>query len=238
MTLVHGFAQTGRCLGPLAEALADQGAVTAVDAPGHGASLRHAAADLWAGADLLLEGPHPRVVVGYSMGGRLALHAALARPERVAALVLIGATAGVEDPQERHRRRARDEELALRLERTGLDAFLGEWLAMPMFSGLPEWARFDEERRANSVEGLAASLRNAGTGSMTPLWDRLGAITCSTLLVTGEADHAYTAIAARLAERLGGPTRRVVVAGAGHAAHLEAPEAVIGEVTDLLRRPG
>jgi 2-succinyl-6-hydroxy-2,4-cyclohexadiene-1-carboxylate synthase len=236
VTLVHGFAQTGRCLGPLASALADRYAVTAVDAPGHGGSVRHAHADLWAGASLLAGGTTSRVLVGYSMGGRLALHAALAHPERVEALVLIGATAGLEDPDDRRRRRANDEALAQRLERVGLDTFLDEWVSMPMFSGLPHWARFDRERRANTAEGLAASLRRAGTGSMTPLWDRLGAITCPVLLLSGGRDLAYTALASRLETCLGGPTRRVEIAGAGHAVHLEAPGPVTDEVVAVIER--
>lgn len=236
VTLVHGFAQTGRCLGPLATSLANRYAVTAVDAPGHGGSLRHANADLWAGAALLFDRPDPQVLVGYSMGGRLALHATLAHPDRVGALVLISATAGVEDPDERRRRRAGDEGLARRLEQVGLDTFLSEWVAMPMFSGLPHWARFDQERRTNTVEGLAASLRRAGTGSMTPLWDRLAEITCPVLLLTGREDSAYTAVAARLQSRFGGPTRRVEVAGAGHAVHLEAPGKVIDEVVGAVDR--
>lgn len=236
VTIVHGFAQTGRCLGPLADSLAERHDVTAVDAPGHGGSLRHAAAGLWAGASLLVDGDEPRVVVGYSMGGRLALHAALAHPDRVEALVLIGATAGLDDPDERRRRRGLDEALALRLEQDGLDAFLADWLAMPMFSGLPDWARFDEERRGNTVAGLAASLRNAGTGSMTPLWDRLADITCPVLLLSGAGDPTYTSLASRLERGLGGPTRRVEVTGAGHAAHLEAPAQVTDEVLGLIDR--
>ncbi len=234
ITLVHGFAQTGRCLGPLADALADRYAVTAVDAPGHGGSLRHADADLWDGATLLSGHTEPQVLIGYSMGGRLALHAALTHPEQIEALVLIGATAGLEDPDERRRRREDDERRARRLERVGLEEFLSEWMALPLFSGLPRWARFDEERRTNTVEGLAASLRRAGTGSMTPLWDRLEEITCPVLLVTGADDHPYTALAARLEGRFGGPTRRVEVPGAGHAVHLEAPGRVIDEVVAML----
>lgn len=232
--LVHGFAQTSRCLGPLADRLAERHEVAAVDAPGHGGSVEHAAADLWEGSELLIRGHRPSVLVGYSMGARFAFHAALRPDAGLDALVLISATAGIEDEVERERRRATDEERAQRLEHVGLRAFLDEWLAMPMFSQLPTWARFDEERRANTVEGLAASLRQAGTGSMTPLWDRLGEITCPVLLITGEQDATYTALAERIGAALGGPCRRVVVPGAGHATHLEAPDVVTDAVLALL----
>lgn len=234
VTFVHGFAQTGRCLGPLADELARHHEVVSVDAPGHGGSRRHADADLWRGADLLVGDSGPQVLVGYSMGGRLALHAALSHPDQVLALVLIASTAGIDDRHERRRRRERDHQLAQQLEVSGLEAFLRDWLAMPMFAGLPHWARFDEERRRNTVDGLAASLRHAGTGSMTPLWDRLAEITCPVLVITGADDPVYTEVGARLERGVGGPGQRVVVPRAGHAVHLEAPEAVTRELLALL----
>ena len=106
---------------------------------------------------------------------------------------------------------------------------------MPMFAGLPDWARFDEERRRNTVKGLAASLRQAGTGSMTPLWDRLGELRCPVLCVTGERDERYGRLADRLVAGVAGPARHVVVDDAGHAAHLERPEPVADAVLAFLR---
>ena len=235
VSLVHGFAQTAACFGPFGAAVEAQHPVRRVDQPGHGGSLRHLHADLDEGADLLVRTVGRSVLVGYSMGARLALTAAVRHPEHVPALVLIGGTAGLEDPDERAARRAEDEARAQRLESIGLEAFLEEWLAMPMFAGLPRWARFDEERRRNTVEGLAASLRRAGTGSMTPRWDRLGELRCPVLCLTGSRDERYGQLADRLVAEVGGPAGHVVVDGAGHAAHLEQPEATAGAVLAFLR---
>ena len=235
VTLVHGFAQTGGCFGPFGAALEEEHRVLRVDQAGHGGSALHRDADLGQGADLLVSTVGPAVHVGYSMGARLCLHAALGHPEQVDGLVLIGGTAGIEDPEERASRRAEDERRAERLESLGLEAFLDEWLAMPMFAGLPEWARFDEERRRNTVEGLAASLRRAGTGTMSPLWSRLGELRCPLLCITGAADERYGRLAERMVAAAGGPSRHVVIADAGHAAHLEAPEETSSAVLDFLR---
>ena len=235
VALVHGFAQTGGCFGPFGAAIEADHRVLRVDQAGHGGSLRHLHAGLDEGAELLVHTVGDAVLVGYSMGARLALHAALAHPTRVLALVLVGGTAGIEDPDERAVRRAEDEDRARRLESIGLDAFLEEWLAMPMFAGLPEWARFDEERRRNTVEGLAASLRRAGTGTMAPLWERLEGLACPVLCVTGERDERYGLLAERLVAAAGGPARHVVIEGAGHAAHLERPEATADTVLRFLR---
>ena len=235
VALIHGFAQTGACFGPFGAAIEAEHPVLRVDQPGHGGSLRHLQAALPQGAELLMETVGRAVLVGYSMGARLALHAALSHPHQVPGLVLIGGTAGIEDANERAARREEDESRAQRLEAVGLPSFLEEWLAMPMFAGLPTWARFDEERRRNTVEGLAASLRRAGTGSMTPLWDRLGELQCPVLCVTGAQDERYGRFAERLVAEVPGPARHVVVEGAGHSAHLEQPEAAADAVLGFLR---
>lgn len=229
MVLAHGFAQTGRCWGPFGAALVESHRVLSIDQPGHGDSGRHADADLRRSAELLAAttghaGPDPVVLVGYSMGARIALQATLAHPDRIAALVLIGGTAGIADPAERAARRASDAALAGRIERIGVDAFLAEWLALPMFAGLARWARFDAERRHNTAAGLAASLRRVGTGSMEPLWDRLADGSCPLLCLTGSLDERYGALAERIVAGWGGTARHQVVHAAGHAAHLERPD--------------
>ncbi len=203
VTLVHGFAQNRDCLGPLAQSLSARCRLVRPDAPGHGASLQHGEAAMERGAQLLIATGGRSTLVGYSMGGRLCLTAALGEPDDVDALVLIGATPGISDPVQRADRHDADLALADRLERIGLQAFIEEWLALPMFAGLPEWARFDAERRTNTAAGLAASLRHAGTGSMTPLWDRLGELSMPVLWITGADDERYGQIAARAVRAIG-----------------------------------
>ena len=154
----------------LAADLADDHEVVAVDAPGHGGSA-DVRADLVAGAALLGATGGRATYVGYSMGGRLCLHLAVARPDLVERLVLVSATAGIDDPIERAERRAADEALAASIERDGVDAFLARWVAQPLFAGLADPGL--DDRRRNTVAGLASSLRLAGTGTQEPLWDRL-----------------------------------------------------------------
>ena len=172
LILAHGFTQNARCWGPFAEHLAVDHDLTLVDAPGHGRS-GHDEADLWTAARLLTEVGGPGVYVGYSMGGRTALHAALAHPEVVRGLVLIGATPGLPGEDERAQRRRADDELASRLLDIGLPAFLDRWLSQPLFAGLDAEAAALPARLTNRPDGLAASLRRCGTGNQEPLWDRL-----------------------------------------------------------------
>ena len=179
----------------------------------------------------------PRAVsVGYSMGGRLALHAALAAPPRHEALVLVGASAGVEDAGERAARRAQDEALATWIEAHPIEDVVARWQALPVFATQPPSLVASQRsgRLAHDVARLAAALRSAGQGALEPLWGRLGALDVPVLAVAGELDPVYVDHAHHLAAAL--PRARAeIIPGAGHAPHLEAPEAfaaLLGEFLD------
>jgi 2-succinyl-6-hydroxy-2,4-cyclohexadiene-1-carboxylate synthase len=177
------------------------------------------------------------------MGARLALHVAVARPADVRGLVLVGGTPGIEDDAARAERRAHDDSQAAELRAGGVDAFLRRWLALPMFAGLPAWARFDDERRRNTAEGLASSLELAGTGAQASLWPHVPdlAARVPVLAVTGAEDAKFTAIAEHMAAlgAAGAAERPIAhpelsrgivaraIPGAGHAAHLERPAAFL-----------
>ena len=237
LVLVHGFTQTGRSWGRVAGDLAADHEVVRVDAPGHGRSAA-VRATLPEGGALVAEAGGPGTYVGYSMGGRLCLHAAVARPDAVAGLVLLGATGGIDEPPERQARRDADEVLALRLEADGLDAFLEGWLQLPLFAGLPADAAGLDDRRENTVEGLASSLRLAGTGTQEPLWDRLASLAMPVLVLAGERDTKFAALAERLTASIGVNATRALVPGAGHAAHLERPDAFLAIVRPWLASHG
>lgn len=234
LVLAHGFTQNGRCWGAFADHLARHHELVLVDAPGHGRS-GHDDADLWTAGRLLGQAGGRGIYVGYSMGGRTALHTALTDPGLVEGLVLIGATPGLVSAAERADRRRADGELADRLLTIGLPAFLDRWLAQPLFAGLDERAAAREARLANRPEGLAASLRHCGTGNQEPLWDRLGEVTVPVLLVVGDRDHKFTDIAERSAAALTGTEAEVVALPGTHAVHLERPEECARAVLERIR---
>jgi 2-succinyl-6-hydroxy-2,4-cyclohexadiene-1-carboxylate synthase len=224
IVLLHGFTQTSASWQPVADRLGERHDVRAPDLPGHGTATDERAG-LWETAAVLAETHGPATYVGYSMGGRVALHVAVAHPEVVERLVLVSATAGIDDDEGRAARRKADEELADRIEAIGVDAFLDEWLAQPLFSGLSGDASGLAERRANTAAGLAASLRASGTGMMDPpLWDRLAAIEVPVLVVAGELDAKFRRLGAELVRSIGGNAELVVVAAAGHPVPFEQPD--------------
>ena len=168
-------------------------------------------------------------LVGYSMGGRLALHVALAMPERISRLVLVSTSAGISDPHERAVRQATDDALAESIEQDSIDSFIERWAATPLFAKDPDWVRevvAADERRCDTAT-LAACLRRLGQGAMEPTWERLGELTMPTAILAGERDGVYVAAAERLAASIPG-SRTVLVRGVGHRVALEAPLAVAG----------
>ena len=228
IVLVHGFSQNRNCWGPLATDLVRDHEVVRVDAPGHGRSSDFHAG-LRTGARLIADQGGRATYLGYSMGARFVLHLAVANPELVERLVLIGGTGGIDDPSARAERKRNDDAMAARLERDGVDRFLEAWLAQPLFAGLSEEMQFREARRENTVDGLAESLRQAGTGSQDPLWSRLSTLDMPVLVVAGADDLKFAAEGARLQECIGRNATLELIADAGHATHLEQPD-VFGAV--------
>lgn len=237
VALLHGFTQTARSWAPLADVLAGEFEVVAVDLPGHGrsADMHRSLADA---VESLVATVGPAIWVGYSLGGRHALEVALRRPDAVAGLVLLGATAGLEDPAERAARRAADEALAVSIVTDGVPAFIARWLATPLFAGLPAERAGVEDRLTNPASGLAASLRLAGTGTQDPSWDRLGGLPMPVLVLAGAGDDKFRALGERMARQIGENARFASVPGAGHSAHLEAPDAFLAELLPFLREVG
>jgi 2-succinyl-6-hydroxy-2,4-cyclohexadiene-1-carboxylate synthase len=234
VVLLHGFAGTGRAWDAVVERLDPEPyrrplTALAPDLRGHGAAraARPITFDAVV-ADVLAAAPPRFALCGYSMGGRIALRVALAAPERIERLVLVATTAGIDDEAERAARRQADERLAQLTESDTIEAFADHWTAQPIFAGTPpEAARiWREDLLRNDPDALAAALRGLGTGSMMPLWDRLGELTMPTTVVAGEQDARYLAIARdRLAPALP-RAELVIVPGAGHGLPREAPRAI------------
>jgi 2-succinyl-6-hydroxy-2,4-cyclohexadiene-1-carboxylate synthase len=225
LVLVPGFTQTAASWDPMRAHLpADLDAV-AVDVP--------TGLDFVDTAAAIGEGGGTAVYAGYSMGGRLCLRLALDRPDVVRGLVLLSASPGIADDAERTARRAADEKLAGEIERDGVEAFLERWVSQPLFATLPrDAAGLDARRAGNSVATLTHALRALGAGAQDPLWERLGNLEPPFLPVAGVLDEKYVDIAFEMAARVGPDMHPVLIGGAGHAVHLENPEAV----ASLLRR--
>ena len=235
VTLLHGFTQSGRSWREVIAKMPEGWKWIVPDLRGHGET------QIWKGSSCSMDACTEDMVklwdalevekshlVGYSMGGRLALHIAAHRPERVLSVLTIGAHAGLDEDARKGRRQG-DEALASRIERDGLEAFVEYWGSLPLFAGLerrgPNYvAEVRAERMRNHVAGLACSLRGMGAGSMQPMWDGLASVTFPSTFVAGQLDHGYVASARRLAATV--PNGRVeIVPRAGHAVHQERPEA-------------
>ncbi|MFI4991822.1 MAG: alpha/beta fold hydrolase [Solirubrobacterales bacterium] len=229
LVLLHGFSGT-RHAWDLMVARLDRERYTplALDLPGHGEA---AALDGPITFDscveaVLQQGPERFALCGYSMGGRIALHVALAAPERVSRLILVSSTAGIEDAIERAERRVADDELADELERTPFERFIEHWRTQPLFAEDPpevvELAR--EDQRRNDPRGLAAALRGIGTGQMQPLWNRLGELAMPVIVVVGDRDARFQVLGRRIAALA--PDATLAVAHGGHRLPLENPAAL------------
>jgi 2-succinyl-6-hydroxy-2,4-cyclohexadiene-1-carboxylate synthase len=205
----------------------------ALDLPGHGDQVDAARPITFDScvASVLERSPERFVLAGYSMGGRIALHVALAAPERVSRLVLVSATAGIEDDAERAERSERDRQLADEIEEGTIERFVDRWRAQPMFAEDPAevdaLARADQLR--NRPDGIAASLRGVGTGEMQPLWGRLDELTMPVAILVGGRDTKFHAPGRRMADLL--PQAAVNVVSGGHVLPLENPTAVADAIS-------
>ncbi len=233
---LHGFLGSADDWAGILPAFEPSFRCAAVDLPGHGGSAA-TTSDLpytfletaTALIELIDEIDVPSFsLVGYSMGGRLALYVAAIYAMRVDRIVLESASPGLRTEQERAERRQHDEQRARELEDGELAAFVRQWYEQPLFTSL---AKYPEKREAliarrtrNSARGLAASLRGMGTGVQPPLWVEWAANTIPALLVTGEQDPKFVALGREMAQGCTA-SRLAVVPGAGHCVHYENPSA-------------
>jgi len=242
--LLHGFTGASTSWGNgVVDGLASVGlAPVLVDLPGHGrqaAEVDSSGFTLRAALDLVSQaGDWPADLLGYSMGGRVALHFAAERPGSVRRLVIESASPGLATEAERSARRHADEGTASRIETEGVAAFIDTWERLPLFASqgsLPYDVRLRHRshRLRNTSTGLAGALRGLGTGVLPSLWDRLPDIACPTLVLVGEHDAKFTDIGERMASKLPRATL-VIVPDAGHTVHLERPEAWLAAVGSFL----
>jgi 2-succinyl-6-hydroxy-2,4-cyclohexadiene-1-carboxylate synthase len=233
VVLLHGFSGTRHAWDGVIAALdSERYRPLALDLPGHGDAVDAARPITFDGCVeyVFARSPERFVLCGYSMGGRIALHVALAAPERVRRLVLVASNPGIEDAEERAERRAADRALADELERGPFEEFIERWRTQPLFAEDPPevgaLARADQRR--NRPDALAEVLRGVGAGEMQPLWDRLGELTMPVSVLVGQRDAKFRALGERTVELL--PDARMLVVSGGHGLPLENPAAVAGAI--------
>jgi 2-succinyl-6-hydroxy-2,4-cyclohexadiene-1-carboxylate synthase len=236
VVLLHGFGGTRRTWNGIAAGISPQRyRPVAIDLPGHGeaaAAPRPITFDACT-EHVLARSPERFTLCGYSLGGRVALHVALAAPERVRRLLLLSTSAGIEDGLERARRRASDRLLVAQLGRVPLEQFIAAWNRQPLFAGDPPavGALAREQMRRNRADALAAVLAGIGSGEMQPLWHRLGELAMPATVMAGDRDRRYQALARRLVALL--PHAELAVIAGGHRLPLENPSGVVRALDGL-----
>jgi 2-succinyl-6-hydroxy-2,4-cyclohexadiene-1-carboxylate synthase len=237
--MLHGFGGTHRGWDGVLAQLPPGWRALALDLPGHGSETGAPRPISFTSCveHVLVRSPRRFTLCGYSLGGRVALHVALAAPERVARLLLVSSTAGIEDAFERSRRRAADERLADELEKMPFERFIERWSAQPLFAADPAevaaLARADQRR--NRPDALAAVLRGLGTGEMRPLWGRLVGLTMPVDVLVGDRDRKFQPLARRMVDLL--PRSRLLVVGGGHRLPLENPAALAAALREVRVAP-
>jgi 2-succinyl-6-hydroxy-2,4-cyclohexadiene-1-carboxylate synthase len=229
LVLLHGFGGTRRTWdGVVAQLSPERYRPLGLDLPGHGVYADAERPITFAGCvdHVLARAPARFVLCGYSLGGRVALHVALAAPERVTRLVLVSSTAGIEDAAERAERSAADHRLADELESVPFEDFIERWRAQPLFADEPPEVgeRAREDQRRNRPDALAAVLRGIGSGEMTPLWGGLGELEMPVTVLVGDRDAKFQALGRRMVCLL--PNAELSVVAGGHGLSLENPAAV------------
>lgn len=239
---LHGFLGQGEDWGPLADRLTHRFRVDLVDLPGHGRSLGLPATSYtWCGAITLLNAylRGAAALVGYSMGGRLALASALAEPHTLQALVVLSASAGLEDAAARGQREREDEAKAARLEQDGLPAFVRAWYEQPLFASLARHAglksRLVQQRTQGVASELARALRGFSISRQPNLWGELATLNVPALFVAGEEDVAYV-MHARRAAGLSPQGAGLMVAHSGHMPQLEQPGPCLEGIATFLQQ--
>jgi len=229
--LLHGFLGSGADWMEIAARLSDHFYCVIPDIPGHGRSLSSDAEQYTFESTARsivevaeMQGLQKPALIGYSMGGRIALYTALQHPELFSGLILESASPGLKSDEERQQRVAEDEERASRLKEIGVAAFVEEWYDMPLFDRMRKnekrFSKFMARRQQLDTEGIALSLRGAGTGAQVPLWSRLSELSIPVLLVVGTEDSKFRDINREMAASLRN-CRLEEVPNAGHNVHFE-----------------
>lgn len=233
LLLLHGFTGNLHTWDFLIPMLSEQVQLIMIDIVGHGKTsapeeispyrMESAAADIKAIVDhLAISKIH---VLGYSMGGRLALNFAVLYPECIQSLILESSSPGLEEDEARKKRMNQDHQLAHEIRTNGIESFVNKWESIPLFSSqkrLPaeKQAVIRKQRLDNDEMGLANSLIGMGTGAQPSCWNSLETLPFPTLLLTGELDFKFCEIAEKMSRFIKNCDWKIIN-DVGHAIHSE-----------------
>lgn len=245
LVFFHGFTGTMHTWDDMASVLAAHYRIITIDLPGHGKTIGADCVDMKQFADdfvqlMEVEDIAQAIFLGYSMGGRTALSFARYYPEKVSQLILESASPGLADETEQQKRMQADEQLAVKIEREGMESFVNFWKNIPLFASQKRLsqsvqAQVRSERLAQREAGLAGSLRHMGTGVQEAWWDELKEIHIPVLLVTGALDEKFVRINEQMKEAML-KAQHISIDKAGHAVHIEKAEAFLQVVTQFLQK--
>ena len=227
MLFIPGFMQRGDAWRPVAELLPER----------YPSRLLDHAESSFEGRMREIADAGAEILVGYSLGGRLALRAALRAPEVYRGVVLVGTTAGLEEGPMRVQRAEADEKLASWIEAMPIEDIVSLWERQPLFADQSD-SLVEEQRPgrlSQNPRSLALLLRTAGQGVLEPVWHELRTFEVPLLAIAGARDDGYTAAAKRIAQ-VAPNARAAIVEDAGHAAHLQQPEAVAELIAEFLNQ--
>lgn len=241
LVLLHGFAGSVGTWKTLQDKLAEQYDVIAIDILGHGRTACPLEASRYTMKEISLDlneifqklelkGFH---LLGYSMGGRLALYFAYHYPDKIGQLFLESSSPGLKTVEERHQRQEKDNQLAQRILSNGIEWFVDYWLTLPIFQVKQDSQEIHQglsklhhlQKDANPI-GLANSLKGMGTGAQDSLWPVLKEISCKTTLICGANDEKFCTINKEMQAILPN-AKQIIFEGAGHRVHLECPNAFV-----------
>ena len=233
IVLLHGFTGSQATWSTFVSKWKDKFQLITIDLPGHGQTVTGTTRTMETCSDDLRQlFDHlklaPFHLVGYSMGGRVALSFAMLYPQCVSSLILESASPGLHSEHEQKQRVVNDEKLAQRIETEGITSFVNFWENITLFDSqrkLPNVIQqsLRKERLAQSKRGLARSLRGMGSGSQPSWWDKLPELTKPVLLIVGQLDEKFVKIN-EIMEKSLSRADLSIVKNVGHAIHVEEPE--------------
>ncbi|MBD2018142.1 2-succinyl-6-hydroxy-2,4-cyclohexadiene-1-carboxylate synthase [Microcoleus sp. FACHB-53] len=241
---LHGFMGDSNEFNQVISLLSDQFCYLSVDLPGHGRTRVMGGEECYTMSNTahalinLLDQLNVQncFLVGYSMGGRLALYLTLHFSQRFSRIVLESTSPGLKTQGDRLERIQRDFELANKLEKSNFSRFLANWYSQPLFASLKNHPDFDslkQTRLQNNQFELAKSLRNLGTGCQPSLWEKLQNNKNYLLLLVGEYDTKFITINSEMI-RLCPFAQLEIVSNCGHNIHFEDPKTFVENVQSFL----